>query len=138
MKLSRSSRFVTAFIALCSMLFIQYAVASYACPSFGKGQLNHSITMTAEASNSDMQGMSGCTGMDANQPSLCHAYGQEGKQSLDKPGVPHVQPFTAAVLTVVFDILDVAYKPIVSLPDSHLLARATAPPLSIRNCCFRI
>lgn len=136
--MSRPSRFVTALITLFSMLFMQYAVASYACPGLIMGQVSELVAMPADAGNQNMQGMSNCEGMDTQQPSLCHAYDQVGNQSLDKPGLPHVQPFAAAALTLVFRDVEIAYSPIATQLDSHLLTRSTAPPLSIRNCCFRI
>lgn len=134
MKQSRPLRCITAFVMLFSMLFMQYAAASYACPGMEVGQ----TAMSADAGNQTMQGMSGCQGMDAQQPSLCHAHDQAGHQSLDKPELPHVQPFTAATLTLVFPNVEVAHSPITAQPASPLLTRSTAPPLSIRNCCFRI
>lgn len=139
MKLSRPSRIGAALIALFSMLFMQYAVASYVCSGMRLGQGQQLISMATNPGNADMQGMSGCAGMDANQPGLCHAYGHTDNQSFDKPGLPHVQPFIAStVLTVVFNVIAYADEPIAAHPDSLLLMRATAPPLSIRNCCFRI
>src|SRR3954464_5483325 len=99
MRLSRPSRFVAAFIALIGMLFMQLAVAGYVCPDFKIGNANESMAMPADAG---MQGMPGCDGKDAAQPNLCHAHAQAGNQSLDKPQLPHVQPFTAAALTLIF------------------------------------
>lgn len=133
MKLSRRSRFIAAFIALFSMLFMQLAVAGYACPEFKVGLVNKSVAMSADAGS-----MPGCEGMDQEQPSLCHAHAQAGKQSLDKPELPHVPSFVAAALTLVFDDIEPAYDSIAAQPNSVLLTRATAPPLAIRNCCFRI
>lgn len=135
MKLSRSSRSVAAFIALISMLFMQLAVAGYACPSLKISDLNELVMMS---SHDDSQSMPGCEGMDKEQPSLCHAHDQVGNQSLDKPELPHVQPFIATALLHVLHDIEVAYSPSAIQPDSLLLTRTVAPPLSIRNCCFRI
>ena len=132
MKLSGPSRCVAAFIALFSMLFMQLAVAGYACPELNIGLTGKPVAMSADAGS-----MPGCAGMDAAQPSLCHAHAQAGKQSLDKPELPQVQSFVAA-LTLVFDDIEPAYSTIAAQPDSVLLTRSSAPPLSIRNCCFRI
>jgi len=133
MKLSRPSRFVAAFIALFGMLFMQLAVAGYACPELNIELVSKSVAMPTDAGS-----MPGCAGMDQEQPSLCHAHDQAGNQSLDKAELPHVQPFMAAALTLVFDDIEPAYSPISAQPDSVLLTRATAPPLSIRHCCFQI
>jgi hypothetical protein len=134
MKLSRPSRIVAALIVLISMLFMQLAVAGYACPAFKIGQVSESASMSMEGD----QAMAGCEGMDKSQPSLCHASDQAGNQSLDKPPMPHVQPFMAAALTLVFRNIQIVDNSTDTPPNSVLLTRSTAPPLSIRNCCFRI
>lgn len=76
--------------------------------------------------------------MDMEQPSLCHAQDQVGNQSLDKPQLPPVQPFVPLGLVQAIVFIDAAYHPLPSQPRPLYLTRATAPPLSIRNCCFRI
>ncbi|HWW07123.1 hypothetical protein [Collimonas sp.] len=134
MKLSRPSRLIAALIVLVSMLFMQLAVAGYACPGFNIGQLNEAASMAMDGD----QAMAGCAGTDKAQPSLCHANDQAGNQSLDKPSIPHVQPFMAATLTLVFRDIEIADNAVEAQPNSLLLTRSTAPPLAIRNCCFRI
>jgi hypothetical protein len=127
-------RFVAALIALFSMLFMQLAVASYACPNVRTGQQSASTAMSADSPEMSP----GCMGMDMEQPSLCHAQDQVGNQSLDKPQLPHVQPFVPVGLVQAIVSIDAAYHPLPSRPRPLYLTRATAPPLSIRNCCFRI
>lgn len=139
MKLSRPSRVIAALITVVSILFTQYAVASYTCPGMQMGQASEPVAMQMAAGNQSMQGMSGCEeGMDVEQPSLCHAHDQVGTQSLDKPQLPYVQPFIAAALTLVLRNIEIADNSIAKPPVSFLLTRTTAPPLSLRNCCFRI
>jgi hypothetical protein len=131
MKLSRAHRFVAALIAVVSLLFAQLALASYVCP------VTAAPAMTVMADDG-MQEMTDCTGMDMQQPSLCHAHSHAGHQSLDKPDLPQVAPFVAIgpVLTVLppDTLLPAAAAP----SDDTFLTRATAPPLAIRHCCFRI
>lgn len=138
MKLSRPSRFIAAFIALFGMLFMQLAVASYVCPGMKTGGGSDTVAMSA--TGVDQQGMSRCEGMDMTQIGLCHAhaYDQAGKQSLDKPELPLVQPFVPVGLVLALDAIDVTARPLAMPPESSLLTRTTAPPISIRNCCFRI
>lgn len=133
MKLSRPSRVVAAFIALISMLFMQFAMASYACP--GLELANETVSVSTNMSD---HGVSACHGMDIKQLSLCHAHSDAGKQSLDKPELPHVQPFVAIRLARLLSSVDNASSPTTALPTIAQLTRATAPPLAIRNCCFRI
>jgi hypothetical protein len=138
MKISRPSRVVAAFIALISMLFMQFAVASYACPGMSMGAGN--VNMTAMSVGVDSSGMLNCDGMDKNQPSLCHAHAQDqqSKQSLDKPQSPDVQPFTAIGLVLAVFTIDFAADTLPTQPESLLLARSNAPPIAILHCCFRI
>jgi len=136
MKLTRQLRFLTALIALVGMLFAQLAVAGYACPSYQTGMTSESPMMLA---SSDHQDMPGCGQMDQNLPSLCHAHAQTGSQSLDKPQLPQLPPFSAAALAFVVNHVAVSDVSIDNPPQSlPLLARITAPPLSIQHCCFRI
>jgi hypothetical protein len=132
MKLPRSSRLVAAMVALFSILFMQFAVASYVCPGQGRVQMQAAVMEAAGDS------MNGCMGMDMEQPSLCHAYDQKASQSLDKPVAPPVPPFVPATLVALLVPSEPAFPSSASYVRSPLLARPTAPPLAIRNCCFRI
>jgi len=134
MRPSRSSRFLAALIALFSMLFMQLALASYACPGRSIGGSEVPQAMPAASADHAMQS---CADMDPVQPSLCHAYDQADNQSLDKPQHPDVQPFAATGLA----------HPIgagtVYLPETALIERlgqthANAPPIALRHCCLRI
>jgi hypothetical protein len=120
---------------LISLLFMQLAVASYVCPAFGMDQPGQMLSASAAMPDQDMPG---CQDMDQVQPSLCHAHGQIGNQSLDKPELPHVQPFIMAGLAVQLSPVAIIARAIGTPPAAALLTRTTAPPLAIRNCCFRI
>ena len=133
MKLSRPSRRFTVLLALVSLLFMQLAVAAYACPSLNLQQLHDTAGVSA-----DHAAMTGCEGMDMEQPSLCHAHNQLAKPSLDKPEAPHVAPFMPAALLLAVDALDVTVPATVLQPEVTLLQHATSPPLAIRHCCFRL
>src|SRR4051812_30954052 len=128
MKLSRSSRFVAALVTIVSLLFTQLAVASHACPAAG------TVPMSASMAHGDM---AGCQDMGADQPGLCKAHCEAGHQSPDTPAAPVVQPFVAAQLALILPASAVVPALVPSL-DAPLLAHTTAPPLAIRNCCFRV
>jgi len=134
MKPSRSSRFLAALIALFSMLFMQLALASYACPgqSIGSGEVSHAMP----AASAD-HAMESCADMDPVQPSLCHAYDQADNQSLDKPQQPDVQPFVATGLAQPIGAA-VIYLPETALIERLRQTHATAPPIALRHCCLRI
>jgi hypothetical protein len=136
MKLSRPSRLIAALIVLVSMLFMQLAIAGYACPSFNAAPSGDAMSMSMDSSGD--QAMSGCMGSDKLQPNLCHAQDQNSNQSLDKPSTPHVSPFLPASLTLIVRNIKPVDISTGQQPNTLLLARSTAPPLSIRNCCFRI
>ena len=132
MKPRRSTRLVAALIAMISLLFAQLALASYVCPG---------MTMPAAmatAMDDSMQDMADCSGMDMQQPALCHAHDHVGQQSLDKPDVPQVAPFAAVGLALLVLPLNTVTLSTASPLDNTWLARATSPPLAIRHCCFRI
>lgn len=136
MRLSRQFRFFTALLALCSVLFTQVAVAAYACPSMEIAHVMESVTASTMAAAH--HAMPGCDGMEMETPPLCHDHGQGGNQSLDKPELPHVSPFIAAILVQALSPFDITYPTSTSAAENFFLTRATAPPLSIQNCCFRI
>ena len=78
--------------------------------------------------------------MDARQPTLCHAHSndQASKQSLDKPELPQVAAFASVGLTQIVESSDIVSAALSVEPESLVLTRTTAPPIAIRNCCFRI
>ena len=74
--------------------------------------------------------------MDDEQPSLCHAHCQTGQQSAGTHELP--SPVALSALPAVFALPVIV--PVFSgapLQAPHL-KRTTAPPVAIRNCCFRI
>lgn len=83
-------------------------------------------------------GMDGCDGMDMEQPSLCHAHAFAQQQSLDQHELPPVPAFIPTILTLIFQDVALARLAPGAEPSEPVLAHATAPPLAIRNCCFRI
>lgn len=131
MKLSRPIRWITATIMLFSLLFAQLAVAAYACPVPAKP-----LPMGAVG----MPDMPGCTDMkmDKDNPALCAAHCDAGHQSADTSGTPVVQPFVPCALELVLPRNDRFAPSLVSSRESVPMTHATAPPLAIRHCCFRI
>lgn len=133
MKLTRKTRLTAALLALVSMLFMQLAVAAYACPGLLMGDQG-AVMLSQSQPNSGS--MPGCDQPDPKQPALCHAHCQDGKQSLDKAELPPIPAAIAIGFITVVVNSDIIQTPF-SIPVP-LLTRTTAPPLSIRNCCFRI
>lgn len=131
MNRSPSLRYAAALFAIFSLLFAQLAVAAYACPNLGSAQYSEAV-QGAMAMSPD------CQQLDMEQPSLCHAHEQAGNQSLDKPQAPAVPAFIAAALVQTVLPIDAVFPPDSLTPRPLYLTRATDPPISIRNCCFRI
>lgn len=136
MKLSRPSRFVASLVTLFCLLFTQLAVASYACA--GVGQAANAAVATASEPMPGCAEMRMDTGAGVDRSILCHAHCDPGQQSLDTQAAPQLPQFVSAGLTLVLPDLRLAAHTLVAHPKVLLLERATAPPLSIRNCCFRI
>ena len=134
-KLSRLHRLFTALIVIFSMLLMQLAVASYVCP----GQMKNRAT-NALSGDIGSATMVDCTGMDKEQPALCHAHAEDtyAKQSLDKPQSLDVPPFVLAGFTLTLQVMDMAGLRQDHQPPFSYLISSSAPPIAIRNCCFRI
>ncbi|MFZ6780915.1 hypothetical protein ACO0LD_29115 [Undibacterium sp. Ji83W] len=133
MKMSRPSRVLAVFVMLWSLLFMQLAVAAYACPGMA-------TSSTAEVAITASVAMPNCADMDQDQPALCHTHAEDpfGKQSADKPALPDVPAFVSASLLLILTAFDTLETPVSASPSPIALAHSTAPPLAIRNCCFRI
>lgn len=135
MRLTRKTRLTAALLALVSMLFMQLAVAAYVCPGLQMGDQG-AVMLSQSQSQPDSGSMPGCDQPDPKQPALCHAHCQDGKQSLDKAELPPILSALASGFFTAVVNSDILQRPFsTSVP---LLTRTTAPPLSIRNCCFRI
>jgi hypothetical protein len=135
MKPSRTLRLVTVVVAIFSMLFMQLAMAGYVCPGSSPAGERTFAQVSAMAPD-----MVNCEDMDTAQATLCHlhTHGEPAKQSLDTKPVPDTSPFVPLVL-----ILTVQSFMGFSVPTAQPfvrvdLARSSAPPIAIRNCCFRI
>jgi type IV secretory pathway VirJ component len=128
----RRTRLITAVFALISLLFMQLAVASYTCP--GTGSKIAEVAAKAEAGMPCAESMS--VNMDDVQPNLCQAHCQAGQQSADKHELP--SPVAIGALPADFS-LQVAIPVFLEAPlQAPHLQRTTAPPVAIRNCCFRL
>ncbi len=132
MKLSRNRRVLTALLTFLSLLFTQLAVAAYACPA-GAGMVAGAPARDARAGN-----MSHCARTDPAKPGLCHAHCANAQQSADTPAAPPVLPFVATSLVGVLPTTVATTTAPERAAAAVLPERASAPPLSIRHCCFRI
>lgn len=131
----RRHRLFTVLVALVSLLFMQLAVSGYVCPAGMSGLKAEVIKVSAHAGMPCSGSMSE-TSTDDAQPALCHAHCQSDQQSADTYQLPDV-PVMPAIAPVFSQQEVLSISP--GLPSqAPLLQRTTAPPLSVRNCCFRI
>ena len=117
---------------LISVLFMQLAVAAHACPARNAAP--------ATATHAGMDGMDGCLEADdaGAISALCDNHCQPDSQSLDKPPLPDVSPFLAISLVSTGVATTISSDLGQTRADELFSTRINAPPLSIRNCCFRI
>lgn len=130
MRHPRRIRLLSAIVALLSLLFMQLAMAMYACPNLVPPQ-------PAPMLDSTGQTMADCAGSDQQSPTLCHEHGHKLIPSLDKPGAPAVMPFVATGIAL--PLLWPDHGAVVpTTPPVFLHASGTSPPIAIRHCCFRL
>ena len=125
-------RRLTALLGAAAVLFAQVATIAYACPVLASlPAANAPLTM--DMGNAEMP----CNEADLGPTNLCLQHCQYGQQAT---GEVQTSPLTSPAL---------AYRLRASAEDfplaglardrsSFLLVRTTAPPLPVRNCCFRI
>jgi hypothetical protein len=120
-------RFLTVLVALFSLLFMQLAMAAYACPDL--------IQQESPMLNAVGQPMADCPQVDRKSPTLCHAQTHKFAQSLDKPDAPLVPPFipTGFWLQIVWAV-DTAF--VRDAPVETVHPAGASPPIAIRHCCF--
>ena len=131
----RRHRLVTVFFALVSLLFMQLAVAGYVCPNEGMSGAAESNTAMAHAGMPCAESMDTAVVMDNAQPGLCQAHCQTGQQASSTYVLPAVPMMP--VIAPDFSQLDANPVSTGAALQAPLLQRTTAPPLSVRNCCFR-
>lgn len=132
MKMTKSFRLLAACIALLSLLLSQLAIAAYACPALGPANpVVRSVAIDPA--------MPQCQGMehDTQASALCAAHCDYPPQFADTPATPAPAPFIQAALSVVLVASEAAQAGAARVPAADAL-RTGAPPLIIRNCCFRI
>ena len=128
----RQTDLMTVLFALVSLLFMQLAVASYACPEDASKVTQ--VKIMAEVDMPCAESM--VIAVDEGLPSLCHAHCQAAEQSADKYQVPSAIAVgllpSGLTLDGVFPLFaNVALQ-------APYLQRTTAPPLAIQNCCLRL
>ena len=128
-------RLLIVLVALVSLLFMQLAVAGYVCPA-GMPGMKAEVTDVSAHAGMPCAGSMSETSKDDVQPALCHAHCHSDQQSADTYQLPDLPVMPA--IAPVFGKQDGLHISRGVPRQAPLLQRTTAPPLSVRNCCFRI
>jgi len=130
----RSDRRLIARLCLGTLLFMQLAVAAYACPGLlGMAPEQH---MSLSAQTMEQGAMSDCADQDQDNLNLCRQHYQAGDQ-FNQVGELNVVPLAiVAPLTTVEPAPPLAAFGVIILPV--VLQRTTAPPPHVRFGVFRI
>lgn len=124
------TRKLVSLLSIVAMVFAQMAVAAYACPMQFQGLDNAVAKVSASAADAGES--------DSASPALCKRHCENEQQNVnDSPQAPAAFSFeTALTLTLPLVMQSATLRDApVTTPS---LRNATAPPLSIRHCCFRI
>ena len=128
--MNRITRKLVSLLGIVAVVFTQLAVSAYACPVQSMGIGQSGTVDRVSAANSD--------GRDADSPALCQKHCDNGQQNVnDAPPPPASDSHAQAAAFIVTLPLDPP-APLTTAALAPSLLRTTSPPLSIRNCCFRI
>jgi hypothetical protein len=128
----RIYRCFIAKLAIALLLFMQFAVAAYACP--GVAGARESSQAMGDASM-EMEG-GGCTNLDLSDPNLCLQYSRQDRQVTGHASPPLPLLVDLPLLAVVPSI-ELFLEPALPGVPAEFLARITAPPPFIRFGVFR-
>lgn len=128
------NRFITVLFAMMSLLFMQLAIAGYSCSGGSTTLLK--VEVKAMVAQEGMPCTASMTHTLGEQPNLCNAHCKADPQSADQYQVPTLATLVDACAH--FTLPRVIPTPLGALLQAPLLRRTTAPPLAVRNCCFRI
>jgi hypothetical protein len=142
MTLSRALSKAIGRVLIGILLFAQFAVASYACPSVPKGDgamVMRSAGAPDDGGASQSTVMAPCDQVDRDAANLCAEHCRFGQQSADTAPVPLL---FAAIPTFLYSLpSEPARLPgsgrSLPAPDANLAA-APPPPHAILHCVFRI
>ena len=121
-------------LVIALLLFMQMAVAAYACPAITRTyyepfQVRGDVAM-------EMEGDCRQTTLDPADPNLCLRHCQQDSQATADTSQP-VPPELDLPLLAVISTAELALEGVLPELLPEFLARSTAPPLSIRFGVFR-
>lgn len=129
--MTRVFRRFVAKLAIALLLFMQLAVAAYACPGLAG---NRQSFQSMEDGAMEMDG-GDCVTLDRSDPNLCRQHCQYDSQASGQSSSSVSFPPDLPVLTFAPIVVSLVPASFDALPE--LLARTTSPPPFIRFCVFR-
>ena len=123
--MNRVTRKLVSLIGIVAVVFAQLAVSAYACP-MEFAALDEAVGVPETNSS----------GRDASAPALCQKHCENAQQNVNDTPQPLAGVSLASAVVVTLAIDRAMSLPAKAATSS--LHHATSPPLSIRNCCFRI
>jgi hypothetical protein len=108
-------RLGTAFFVVLSLLFSQLALASYVCPQQAR----------AEAMAAMMEAGQPCSGMDEQQPALCHEHSADPAKTFEAVKLPVASP---PAIVQVLELPPVLEAPLTSAVPPTASSEAQPPP----------
>ena len=131
---NRRKRFAIVLFALVNLLFMQLALAAYACPA--------ALSAEASAQLADMKasGMPCAESMalatDEAQPGLCAAHCKSDQQTSDKHELTVPQALDEPASD--YPLLRLQLPARVPPREAPLLVLTSEPSVALRHCCFRL
>ncbi|MDI1274287.1 hypothetical protein [Polaromonas sp.] len=134
---NRRKRLFIVLFALVNVVFMQLAMAAYACPGGGttESRVNQAAALAAHAGMPCAESLA--LTMDDEQPSLCAAHCKADQQTADKYQLPALA-LLAAVASDYPVIRLLALTPSGVPLQAPVPARTTALSVAVRHCCFRL
>ena len=119
------TRKLASLLGIVAVVFAQLAVSAYACPMQFIGDDDAVVAFEPRSS-----------GRDAESPALCKKHCENGQQIVNDAPQPLVAVTFAPALNVTPATNRAVHLSATAVSPS--LLRVTAPPLAVRNCCYRI
>jgi hypothetical protein len=138
MTLRRSLHRLVSLLGAGAIVLAQTAMAAHACAAAFAGAAPQSLLQAAPSHAAMHPGHDGsrCGEPEPAQSNLCFKHCLTEQQSVDQHPISFGAAVAGPVRYVEHPVLYASLQ--ADRGYSHaLLARVTAPPLSVRNCCFR-
>lgn len=128
--MTRALRRFIARLGIVALLFMQLAVAAYACPGLQRASDAPVVMSTSDAAMDD------CPMVDRAAPNLCKQHCQHDGQATGQASSPPVLAVDLPLLAVL-PVVEVLPAPVAPSVSPEFLAHATSPPPAIRFGVFR-